>query len=195
MKRTFNDCFYNSENHKGFIEILASVDSEKLSTLIGNVTNDDINRFDIYLKCKIGFLPMSPLLVDIFKFSFSDFSSLNERQAETAKLFFMLRYEQLVKIKNILVADISVNNGYIKSEDVSISRNDVESVSSFNSDSLEDNEKNDFQSDTDRDIVRKDTNTKTTIENIVMLSDFYKKSIFDYIIDYVKDLFTLQVVE
>lgn len=92
--KTFNDCFYDSENHKGFIETFATVDSEKLSDLIGSFTAADIKRYDMYLKSKIGFLTVSPILQTIDN---ETFSTVDEKQEETIKMFLMLRYADLMK--------------------------------------------------------------------------------------------------
>lgn len=190
--KTFNDCFYNSENRKGFIETFAIVDSEKLSDLIGSFTTDDVKRYDMYLKSKIGFLTVSPVLETIDN---ETFSTVDEKQRETIKMFLMLRYADLMKIKNVLIADISVNNGSIKIEDKTTETTSKNSVSAFNSDDMEDDNENNYSNDTDNVITEKKTDTETTIKNIVALTDFYKQSIFDKIIDYVKDMFTLQVVD
>lgn len=190
--KTFNDCFYNSENHRGFIETFAIVDSEKLSDLIGSFTVDDVKRYDIYLKSKIGFLTVSPVLQTIDN---ETFSTVDEKQRETIKMFLMLRYADLMKIKNVLIADISVNNGSIKIEDKTTETTSKNSVSAFNSDDMEDDNENNYSNDTDNVITEKKTDTETTIRNIQALTDFYKQSMFDKIIEYVKDMFTLQVVD
>lgn len=190
--KTFNDCFYNSENHRGFIETFAIVDSEKLSDLIGSFTVDDVKRYDMYLKSKIGFLTVSPVLETIDN---ETFSTVDEKQQETIKMFLMLRYADLMKIKNVLIADISVNNGSIKIEDKTTETTSKNSVSAFNSDDMADDNENNYSNDTDNVITEKKTDTETTIKNIVALTDFYKQSMFDKIIDYVKDMFTLQVVD
>lgn len=190
--KTFNDCFYNSENHRGFIETFAIVDSEKLSDLIGSFTVDDVKRYDMYLKSKIGFLTVSPVLQTIDN---ETFSTVDEKQRETIKMFLMLRYADLMKIKNVLIADISVNNGSIKIEDKTTETTSKNSVSAFNSDDMEDDNENNYSNDTDNVITEKKTDTETTIKNIQALTDFYKQSMFDKIIDFVKDMFTLQVVD
>lgn len=190
--KTFNDFFYNSENHKGFIETLETVDSEKLADLIGEHSSDDVRMYDIYLKSKIGFLNVSPLLETI---AGETATSLQDKQEEAIKLFLMLRYAELVKVKNILITDISINNGSVKIEDKTTETTSKNSVSAFNSDDLEDDNENNYSNDTDNVITEKKTDTETTIKNIVALTDFYKQSMFDKIIDYVKDLFTLQVAE
>lgn len=190
--KIFNDCFYNSENHRGFIETFAIVDTEKLSNLIGSFSVDDVKMYDIYLKSKIGFLTISPVLETIDN---ETFSTVDEKQRETIKMFLMLRYAELLKVKNILITDISVNNGIVKSEDkntVTISKN---SVSSFNSDVLEDDNENNYNNKTDNTITEKRNDVETTVKNIGLLTDFYKQSMIDKIIDYIKDLFTLQVVD
>lgn len=190
--KTFNDCFYNSENHRGFIETFAIVDSEKLSGLIGSFTVDDVKRYDMYLKSKIGFLTVSPVLETIDN---ETFSTADEKQQETIKMFLLLRYADLMKIKNILISDISVNNGSVKIEDKTIKTTNKNSVSAFNSDDMEDDNENNYSNDTDNTITEKKTDTETTIKNIQALTDFYKQSMFDKIIEYVKDMFTLQVVD
>ena len=189
--KTFNNCFYNSENHRGFIETFETVDRVKLTDLIGEHSSDDVKRYDFYIKSKIGFLNISPLMETIFE----ETNTLQDKQEETVKSFLMLRYAELLKVKNILITDISVNNGVVKTEDkntITISKN---RVSSFNSDDMNDDNENNYSNDTDNIITEKKTDTETTIKNIVALTDFYKQSIIDKIIDYVKDLFTLQVVE
>lgn len=190
--KTFNDCFYDSENHRGFIETFAIVDSEKLSGLIGSFTVDDVKRYDMYLKSKIGFLTVSPVLQTIDN---ETFSTADEKQQETIKMFLLLRYADLMKIKNILISDISVNNGSVKIEDKTIKTTNKNSVSAFNSNDMEDDNENNYSNDTDNTITEKKTDTETTIKNIQALTDFYKQSMFDKIIDYVKDMFTLQVVD
>lgn len=190
--KTFNDCFYNSENHRGFIETFAIVNSEKLSDLIGSFTVDDVKRYDMYLKSKIGFLTISPVLETIDN---ETFSTADEKQQETIKMFLLLRYADLMKIKNILISDISVNNGSVKIEDKTTETTNKNSVSAFNSDDMEDDNENNYSNDTDNVITEKKTDTETTIKNIQVLTDFYKQSMFDKIIEYVKDMFTLQVVD
>ena len=190
--KTFNDCFYNSENHRGFIETFAIVDSEKLSDLIGSFSADDVKRYDIYLKSKIGFLTISPVLQNIDN---GTFSTVDEKQRETIKMFLMLRYADLMKIKNILITDISVNNGIVKTEDKKTETTSKNSISAFNSDDLTDDNENNYNNDTNNVITEKKTDTETTIKNIVALTDFYKQSMLDKIIDFIKDMFTLQVVD
>lgn len=190
--KTFNDCFYNSENHRGFIETFAIVDSEKLSDLIGSFSVDDVKRYDMYLKSKIGFLTISPVLQTIDN---ETFSTVDEKQQEAIKMFLMLRYADLMKIKNILITDISVNNGSVKIEDKKTETTSKNSVSAFNSDDMTDDNENNYSNDTDNVITEKKTDTETTIKNIVALTDFYKQSMFDKIIDFIKDMFTLQVVD
>lgn len=190
--KTFNDCFYNSENHRGFIETFTIVDSEKLSDLIGSYTADDIKRYDIYLKSKIGFLTISPILQTIDN---ETFSTVDEKQRETIKMFLLLRYADLMKIKNILITDISVNNGSIIIEDKTTKTTNKNSVSAFNSDNMTDDNENNYSNDTDNIITEKKTDTDVTIKNIVALTDFYKQSMFDKMIDFIKDMFTLQVVD
>lgn len=190
--KTFNDCFYNSENHRGFIETFETVDSEKLADLIGQYSSDDVRRYDFYIKSKIGFLNVSPLLETIDR---ETTTSLQDKQEETIKLFLMLRYVELLKVKNILITDISVNNGVIKIEDKNIVTTSKNSVSAFNSDDLEDDNENNYNNETDNTITEQRNDVETTVKNIGLLTDFYKQSMIDKIIDYIKDLFTLQVVE
>lgn len=190
--KTFNDCFYNSENHRGFIETFAIVDTEKLSDLIGNFTVDDVKMYDIYLKSKIGFLTISPVLQTIDN---EKFSTVDEKQRETIKMFLMLRYAELLKVKNILITDISVNNGVVKIEDKNTITTSKNSVSAFNSDVLEDDNENNYNNATDNTITEQRNDVETTVKNIGLLTDFYKQSMIDKIIDYIKDLFTLQVVD
>lgn len=190
--KTFNDCFYNSENHRGFIETFETVDDEKLTDLIGQHSSDDVRRYDLYIKSKIGFLNVSPLLETIDR---ETTTSLQDKQEETIKLFLMLRYAELLKVKNILITDISVNNGVVKVEDKNTVTSSKNSVSSFNSDDLEDDNENNYNNETDNTITEQRNDVETTVKNIGILTDFYKQSMIDKIIDYVKDLFTLQVVE
>lgn len=190
--KTFNDCFYNSENHKGFIETFATVDNEKLTALIGEHSSGDVRMYDIYLKSKIGFLNVSPLLETIDR---ETTTSLQDKQEETIKLFLMLRYSELLKVKTALITEISVNNGVIKVEDKNTTTTSKNSVSSFNVEDLEENNENNYNNETDNTITEKNTDTETIVKNIGVLTEFYKQSIFDKIIDFVKDLFTLQVVE
>lgn len=190
--KTFNDCFYNSENHRGFIETFETVDSEKLTDLIGQYSSDDVRRYDFYIKSKIGFLNVSPLLETIDR---ETTTSLQDKQEETIKLFLMLRYAELLKVKNILITDISVNNGVVKIEDKNTVTTSKNSVSAFNSDDLEDDNGNNYNNETDNTITEQRNDVETTVKNIGLLTDFYKQSMIDKIIDYVKDLFTLQVVE
>lgn len=190
--KTFNDCFYNSENHKGFIETFATVDNEKLTALIGEHSSGDVRMYDIYLKSKIGFLNVSPLLETIDR---ETTTSLQDKQVETIKLFLMLRYSELLKVKTALITEISVNNGVIKVEDKNTTTTSKNSVSSFNVEDLEENNENNYNNETDNTITEKNTDTETIVKNIGVLTEFYKQSIFDKIIDFVKDLFTLQVVE
>ncbi len=190
--KTFNDCFYNSENHRGFIETFAIVDSEKLSGLIGSFSVDDVEMYDIYLKSKIGFLTISPVLQTIDN---ETSLTVDEKQRKTIKMFLMLRYAELLKVKNILITDISVNNGVVKSEDKNTVTTSKNSVSSFNSDVLEDDNENNYNNKTDNTITEQRNDVETTVKNIGLLTDFYKQSIIDKIIDYIKDLFTLQVVD
>lgn len=189
--KTFNDCFYNSENHKGFIEAFEAVDSEKLTDLIGVYSSDDIRRYDIYIKSKIGFLNVSPLLEEVYKGT----TDLQNKQEETIKLFLMVRFKELLKVKNILITDISVNNGVVKIEDKNTVTTSKNSVSAFNSDYMEDDNENNYNNATDNTITEKRNDVETTVKNIGLLTDFYKQSMIDKIIDYVKDLFTLQIVD
>ena len=190
--KTFNDCFYNSENHRGFIETFAIVDSEKLSDLIGNFSVEDVEMYDIYLKSKIGFLTISPVLQTIDN---ETLLTVDEKQRKTIKMFLMLRYAELLKVKNILITDISVNNGVVKTEDKNTVTTSKNSVSSFNSDVLEDDNENNYNNATDNTITEQRNDVETTVKNIGLLTDFYKQSIIDKIIDFIKDLFTLQVVD
>lgn len=190
--KTFNDCFYDSENHKGFMETFATVDNEKLTDLIGEHSSDNVRMYDIYLKSKIGFLNVSPLLETIDR---ETTTSLQDKQEETIKLFLMLRYAELLKVKNILITDISVNNGVVKIEDKNTVTTSKNSVSSFNVEDLEEDNENNYNNETDNTITEQRNDVETTVKNIGLLTDFYKQSIIDKIIDYVKDLFTLQVVE
>lgn len=190
--KTFNDCFYNSENHRGFIETFETVDGEKLTDLIGQHSSDDVRRYDLYIKSKIGFLNVSPLLETIDR---ETTTSLQDKQEETIKLFLMLRYAELLKVKNILITNIAVNNGVVKIEDKNTVTTSKTSVSAFNSDDLEDDNENNYNNETDNTITEQRNDVETTVKNIGLLTDFYKQSMIDKIIDYVKDLFTLQVVE
>ena len=190
--KIFNDFFYDSENHRGFMETFAIVDPEKLSNLIGNISTDDVKRYDIYLKSKIGFLTISPVLEVIDN---ETYSTVDEKQRETIKMFLMLYYDDLMKVKNILTTDISVNNGNVRIEDKITKTTSKNSVSAFNSDDMTDDNENNYSNDTDNIITEKKTDTETTIKNIVALTDFYKQSMFDKIIEYIKNIFTLQVVD
>ena len=190
--KTFNDFFYGSENHRGFMETFAIVDYQKLSDLIGNISTDDVKRYDIYLKSKIGFLTISPVLEVIDN---ETYSTVDEKQRETIKMFLMLYYDDLMKVKNILITDISVNNGNVRIEDKITKTTSKNSVSAFNSDGMTDDNENNYSNDTDNIITEKKTDTETTIKNIVALTDFYKQSMFDKIIEYIKNIFTLQVVD
>lgn len=190
--KTFNDFFYDSENHRGFMETFAMVDSEKLSNLIGNISADDVKRYDIYLKSKIGFLTISPVLEVIDN---ETYSTVDEKQRETIKMFLMLYYDDLMKVKNILITDISVNNGNVRIEDKITKTTSKNSISAFNYDGMTDDNENNYSNDTDNIITEKKTDTETTIKNIVALTDFYKQSMFDKIIEYIKNIFTLQVVD
>lgn len=190
--KTFNDCFYNSENHRGFIETFATVDNDKLTALIGEHSSDDVRMYDIYLKSKIGFLNVSPMLESIFN---ETFSSLQEKQKEVIDVFLLLRYKDLLKVKDALMTEISVNNGVVKIEDKNTTTTSKNSVSSFNVEDLEEDNENNYNNETDNTITEKSTDTETIVKNIGVLTEFYKQSIFDKIIDFVKDLFTLQVVD
>lgn len=190
--KTFNDFFYDSENHRGFMETFAMVDPKKLSDLIGNISADDVKRYDIYLKSKIGFLTISPVLEVIDN---ETYSTVDEKQRETIKMFLMLYYDDLMKVKNILITDISVNNGNVRIEDKITKTTSTNSVSAFNSDDMTNDNENNYSNDTDNIITEKKTDTETTIKNIVALTDFYKQSMFDKIIEYIKNIFTLQVVD
>ena len=190
--KTFNDCFYNSENHRGFIETFAAVDNDKLTALIGEHSSDDVRMYDIFIKSKIGFLNTSPMLESIFN---ETFSSLQEKQKEIIDVFLLLRYKDLLKVKDALTTEISVDNGIIKTEDKKTETTSKNSISAFNSDDLTDDNENNYNNDTNNVITEKKTDTETTIKNIVALTDFYKQSMIDKIIDFVKDMFTLQVVD
>lgn len=190
--KTFNDCFYNSENHRGFIETFATVDNDKLTALIGEHSSDDVRMYDIYLKSKIGFLNVSPMLESIFN---ETFSSLQEKQKEVIDVFLLLRYKDLLKVKDALMTEISVNNGVVKIEDKNTTTTSKNSVSSFNVEDLEEDNENNYNNETDNTITEKSTDTETIVKNIGVLTEFYKQSIFDKIIDFVKDLFTLQVID
>lgn len=190
--KTFNDFFYNSENHKGFIETFNSVDSEKLTLLIGAHSNDDVRRYDIYIKSKIGFLDVSPTLETIDR---ETNGTLQEKQTEVIKLFVLLRFNELLKVKNLLTTDISANNGVVKNENKTSDTNSKNSVSAFNSDKLEEDNENIYNTQTNNVITEQKNNAKTIASNIEFLTDFYKQSMIDKIIDYMKDLFTLQVID
>ena len=189
--KTFNDFFYNSENHRGFIETFEAVDNEKLTDLIGIHSRDDVIRYDFYTTSKIGFLNVSPLLKTVDMRT----ADLQNKQEEIIKLFLMLRFTELMKVKNILLTDISVNNGVVKIEDKNTVTTSKNSVSSFNSDVLEDDNENNYNNATDNTITEQKNDVETTVKNIGLLTDFYKQSMIDKIIDYTKDLFTLQVVD
>lgn len=190
--KTFNDFFYNSENHKGFIETFDSVDSEKLTLLIGAHSSDDVRRYDIYIKSKIGFLDVSPTLETIDR---EKNGTLQEKQNEIIKLFVLLRFNELLKVKNLLITDISANNGVVKNENKTSDTNSKNSVSAFNSDKLEEDNENIYNTQTNNVITEQKNNAKTIASNIEFLTDFYKQSMIDKIIDYMKDLFTLQVID
>ena len=190
--KTFNDFFYNSENHKGFIETFDSVDSEKLTLLIGEHSSDDVRRYDIYIKSKIGFLDVSPTLETIDR---EINGTLQEKQNEIIKLFVLLRFNELLKVKNLLITDISANNGVVKNENKTSDTNSKNSVSAFNSDKLEEDNENIYNTQTNNVITEQKNNAKTIASNIEFLTDFYKQSMIDKIIDYMKDLFTLQVID
>ena len=190
--KTFNDCFYNSENHRGFIETFATVDNDTLTALIGEHSNNDIRMYDIFIKSKIGFLNISPMLESIFN---ETFSSLQEKQKEIIDVFLLLRYKDLLKVKDALTTEISVNNGIVKVEDKKTETTSKNSISAFNSDDLTDDNENNYNNDTNNVITEKKTDTETTIKNIAALTDFYKQSMLDKIIDFIKDMFTLQVVD
>lgn len=190
--KTFNDFFYNSENHKGFIETFDIVDSDKLTLLIGAHSSDDVRRYDIYIKSKIGFLNVSPTLKTIDR---ETNDTLQEKQNEIINLFILLRFNELLKVKNLLITNISANNGVIKNENKISDTNSKNSVSAFNSDKLEEDNENIYNTQTNNVITEQKNNAKTIASNIEFLTDFYKQSIIDKIIDYIKDLFTLQIVE
>ena len=190
--KTFNDCFYNSENHRGFIETFAIVDSEKLSDLIGSFSVDDVEMYDIYLKSKIGFLTISPVLQTIDN---ETVSTVDEKQRKTIKMFLMLCYAELLKVKNILATDISANNDVVKIEDKKTVTTSKNRVSAFDSDNLEDDNENNYNNETNNTTTEQKNDVETTVKNIGLLTDFYKQSIIDKIIDYIKNLFTLQVVD
>ena len=190
--KTFNDFFYNSENHKGFIETFDSVDSEKLTLLIGTHSSDDVRRYDIYIKSKIGFLDVSPTLETIDR---EINGALQEKQNEIIKLFVLLRFNELLKVKNLLITDISANNGVVKNENKTSDTNSKNSVSAFNSDKLEEDNENIYNTQTNNVITEQKNNAKTIASNIEFLTDFYKQSMIDKIIVYIKDLFTLQVLD
>lgn len=190
--KTFNDFFYDSENHKGFIETFDSVDNEKLTLLIGSHSSDDVRRYDIYIKSKIGFLDVSPTMETIDR---ETNSTLQDKQNEIINLFVLLRFNELVKVKNLLLTDISANNSVVKNENRKSDTNSKNSVSAFNSDKLEDDNENNYNTQTNNVITEQKNTAKTIANNIKLLTDFYKQSIIDKIIDYVKDLFTLQIVD
>lgn len=190
--KTFNDCFYNSENHRGFIETFALVDNDKLTALIGEHSSDDVRMYDIYLKSKIGFLTISPVLQTIVN---ETFSTVDEKQKEVIDVFLLLRYKDLLKVKDALMTEISVDNGVVKVENKNTTTTSKNRVSSFNSDDMTDDNENNYSNDTNNVITEKKTDTETTIKNIAALTDFYKQSMFDKILDFVKDMFTLQVVD
>lgn len=190
--KTFNDFFYNSENHKGFIETFDSVDNEKLTLLIGTHSSDDVRRYDIYIKSKIGFLDVSPTLETI---DIETNNTLQEKQNEIINLFILLRFNELLKVKNLLTTDISANNGVVKNENKTSDTNSKNSVSAFNSDKLEEDNENIYNTQTNNVITEQKNNAKTIVSNIEFLTDFYKQSMIDKIIDYMKDLFTLQVID
>ena len=121
--------------------------------------------------------------------------TVDEKQRKTIKMFLMLHYTELLKVKNILTTDISVNNGVVKTEDKNTVTTSKNSVSSFNSDVLEDDNENNYNNATDNTITEQRNDVETTIKNIGLLTDFYKQSMIDKIIYYIKDLLTLQIVD
>lgn len=189
--KTFSDGFYDSENHRGFIETFETVDSEKLTDLIGVHSSGDVRMYDLYIKSKIGLLNVSPLMEMVY----NENNSLQDKQEETIRLFLLLRFSELLRVKNILATDISVNNGIVKTEDKNTVTTSKNSVSAFNSDDLEDDNENNYNNETDNTITEQRNDVETTVKNIGLLTDFYKQSMIDKIIDYIKNLFTLQIVD
>lgn len=189
--KTFNDYFYNAENHRGFIETFNDVDAVKLKDLIGEYSPDDVKRYDIYIKAKIGILDVSSLLETIDR----EQTSISEKQNEILKLFLMLRFNELLKVKDVLATNITVNNGIVKTENKNTVTTSKNSVSSFNSDVFENDNENNYNNATDNTITEQKNDVETIVKNISLLTDFYKQSIIDKIIDFIKDLFTLQVVD
>ena len=189
--KTFNDWFYDSENRRGFMETFESVDSGKLTELIGEHSGDDVRMYDTYMKSRIGFLSVSPLLDTIG----GEKTSLQDRQEEAIRVFLTVRFAELRKVKDILLTNISVNNGVVRTEDKNTVTTSKNSVSAFNSDDMEDDNENNYNNETDNTITEQRNDVETTVRNIGLLTDFYKMSMIDRFIEYVKDLFTLQVVE
>ena len=107
----------------------------------------------------------------------------------------MLRFNELLKVKNLLTTDISANNGVVKNENKTSDTNSKNSVSAFNSDKLEEDNENIYNTQTNNVVTEQKNNAKTIASNIEFLTDFYKQSMIDKIIDYIKDLFTLQVLD
>lgn len=188
----FSDCFYNSNNEIGFIETFNRIESDKLTQLIGAYNINDLKRYDRYIKSKIGLQIVSPLLYDIFN---DDSISLVEKQEETIKTFIMLRYSDLLKIKDILLTEISVDNGKVIIEDKNSDTTSTNKISSFNSETLQNDNENSYSNETDNTITEKRTDTEGIIRNIKMLSDFYRQNILDKIIEFIRELFTLQVLD
>ena len=186
--KMFKDFFNDSENMRGFFEVWESVEPEKLADLIGDYDTEDLKNYDLYVFSKIGFNLASPLL-EIVDRRYTN--SLYSKQTEIVKLFSLLRYRELLKLKNAMETEIEVQNGTIRTE---TRDSDIETVDSATSYDSEDFSETDHKDNTEITETSKRMDTGGIVRNINTLTEFYRQSIIDKIIDYIKELYTLNVM-
>lgn len=182
--KTFNDFFYN----KGFFKCFSEIDSEKLSALIGAYTPENITMLDDFLKSQIGSCYISPLLIAINN------TDIVNKQEYATQQFIFFKYKDLLSIKNALDTELQVNNNKIKTEVKENNSTSSNSVSSFNSDELKDDNKTNFINHSNNTITENNTDTETLIKNINLINQFHRKNILSIIIDFIKDFYTLQII-
>ena len=182
------DCFADN----GILATIKTVDNEKLTALIGNVSDSDIEMLDRYIDSKIEDCYISPILSKIF-----NYTSLTsqEKQQESIKTFLYIKYDDLLKVKIALSETISTATGTTTTENKHSISDIKNSISSFNSETLENDTANNGEVTQENTTTVLKDDTEKKIKNIETYSDFYRKSFIDKMIDFMKDIFTLQVID
>lgn len=182
--KTFNDFF----SDKGFFKCFSEIDSAKLSALIGTYTPENITMLDNFLNSQIGSCYIAPLLISI-----NNTDIVNKTEYATQQFIFF-KYKDLLSIKNALDTELQVTNNKIKTEVKENNSTSTNSVSSFNSDELSDDNKTNFINHSNNTITENNTETETLIKNINLINQFHKKNILSVMIDFIKDFYTLQII-